>query len=150
VRRFDGTWLGRVGCTGADALRPWRQEFIGEVKEGIFHGQWTYPGRPEQFSTYDGKIGSDGKSLISFKGPKGAWTGLPFIIIIKANFQGAHGTGTWNHPAETTCTAEFERVGEANFAPVNLIPEQPNGDLSTPPKQRATGRANSATRPPTR
>jgi uncharacterized caspase-like protein len=101
VRRFDGTWLGSYTCPPAKGVGGFRLEFIADVKDGVFHGQFGEVGKPSSH-TYDGKIKPDGTALITsnfLTGDPNVTGGHPPIgtpgsHLVTAKFEESSGTGT--------------------------------------------------------
>jgi hypothetical protein len=101
LRRFDGTWVSNVSCAAAAGAQGYSYQFIAQVKDAVFHGQYGIENEPG-WTTFDGKIQSDGSADIHAKGLTGqsAFTvgnvsaGTHFDYHITTRFEGSNGTGT--------------------------------------------------------
>jgi hypothetical protein len=100
VRRFDGKWISTAVCKATSDAPGYEWQFLGEVKDGIFHGVKGVIGKPNSF-VFDGTIKPDGTGEITIlgrTGPSAATPGHPpegteFTSKIAAKFQGSKGTG---------------------------------------------------------
>lgn len=119
AHRFDGTWLATRTCPrSTDGALGITEQFIADVKDGGFRGQWGEVGKPNSV-TYDGRIEPDGTALISGKGltgdPKGTPGRLPrgssFEMLVTANFQNSHGFGI-QRGVGRICNFVFDRKGD--------------------------------------
>jgi hypothetical protein len=100
VRRFDGLWLATETCQPTKDARGWTRSFVGEVKDGAFHGQFKVLGAPDSV-TFDGTIQPDGTAWISGSGKTGppAGVGDPPVgstihIVFPARLNESSGIGT--------------------------------------------------------
>ena len=100
VGHFDGTWFSRVVCTPTSDALGYEFQFVGEVKDGAFHGVHGVIGKPDSTS-FDGAIKADGTAEITATGLTGdsktvsppSPPGTKFDYKIVAKFQGSSGTG---------------------------------------------------------
>jgi hypothetical protein len=100
VRRFDGKWISTAVCKATSDAPGYEWQFLGEVKDGVFHGVKGVIGKPNSF-VFDGTIKPDGTGEITIlgrTGPSAATPGHPpegteFSSKIAAKFQGSKGTG---------------------------------------------------------
>lgn len=119
-QRFDGRWLTTRTCPrSTDGALGFTQQFIADVKDGSFRGQWGEVGKPNSI-TYNGRIESDGAALISGKGltgdPKEAAPGRlpkgsPLALVVTANFWNSHGSGS-QRGAGRICNFVFDKKGD--------------------------------------
>jgi hypothetical protein len=99
-RRFDGAWATTLSCSSSAGAEGYTWQFIAQVKDGVFHGQYGPEGKPAS-GTFDGKIQPDGSANILVKGLTGqsAYSvgrvapGAAFTFHILARFNDTSGTG---------------------------------------------------------
>jgi hypothetical protein len=100
-RHFDGTWVSNVSCPAAAGAQGYSYQFLGQVKDGVFHGQYGTENKPG-WTTFDGKIQSDGSADIHAKGLTSdsrfsignVAPSSHFEYHITGRFEGSKGTGT--------------------------------------------------------
>jgi len=100
ARRFDGTWDATLVCPRHEGAFGYAYQFTAQVKDGIFHGEYSSADKPPYFS-FDGEIKPDGNAIITANGvtgdPKYALFSVkkstPVIYHIEAAFSGSRGTG---------------------------------------------------------
>ncbi len=111
--RFDGTWNVTLVCPRhTDGALGYGYQFTGDVKDGVFHGEYTPPHGSVPF-TFDGEINPDGTSLITVKGYSGdprfaafqVKRKTPVTFHLDTRFEGNRGTGKRIEVRE--CTASF-------------------------------------------
>jgi uncharacterized caspase-like protein len=134
VRRFDGTWLGTIACPPVEKgnVGGYTYQFIGEVKDGIFHAQRGEVGKPDSV-TYDGKIKPDGSALISTKlltGPPATTlghvpSGTPGGFVLTARFQESSGSGV--RTDGRICNFRFVRDTAAHLEALTTVTETAEG-----------------------
>jgi hypothetical protein len=117
ARRFDGVWLGtRVCPSTGDVTLQARLQFVGQVKDGVLHGQYGEVGTPDS-ETFDGTITPGGFALISAKVIKDAADGTPPSgttgYVATANFLDTAETGVNTDPI---CRFNFTKLSEAPVA----------------------------------
>jgi hypothetical protein len=101
VRRFDGSWLTTLSCQGAAGALGFSYQFIAQVKDGHFHGQYGTEGKPGSL-TLDGKIEADGTADLYGNGIVNSSTfaagnapkGTKFGYHVTGRFEDARGTGS--------------------------------------------------------
>jgi hypothetical protein len=115
VRRFDGVWIAINVCESTPSGLPgWRNEFVGRVRDGVFHFQRGPEGKPGS-DAFDGMITSDGSAEISQKGFSGEKEkdpfhrpkGTEFRNTYVGSFNEAHGTATRTDRA--SCKFDFTK-----------------------------------------
>jgi hypothetical protein len=115
TRRFDGTWLGTRTCPAArGGTLADKLQFIGEVRNGVFHGQYGELGKPDS-QTFDGRIKADGTALIAVKvlgadSPSSPLDGFAGYFAT-ARFQDSIGTGA-QIASDPICNFEFAKLVE--------------------------------------
>lgn len=112
--RFDGTWLGTKTCppTSEGTLAD-KMQFIGEVRNGMFHGQYGEVGKPDS-QTFDGSIRADGSALISVQvveKSESSASNPTAVSIATAKFQESKASGSLdsNH---AICALDFAKIAE--------------------------------------
>jgi hypothetical protein len=99
LRRFDGTWVSNVSCAAAAGAQGYSYQFIAQVKDAVFHGQYGIENEPG-WTTFDGKIQSVARPTSTQKvSPvrvRSLWVsaGTHFDYHITTRFEGSNGTGT--------------------------------------------------------
>lgn len=103
--RFDGTWkVTLVAPNYKDAhgtALGFTYDFTAQVKDGAIHGEHGEKGKPAWLAV-EGTIQADGSALLTANGVTGNATysaggvasGTKFTYHIKAQFEGAKGTGS--------------------------------------------------------
>ena len=90
-------------------------QFSADVKDGVLHGERRDGGRAGVELSLDGSIAADGSAALIAEGltniPSYALynvhKGTPYKHAVQAQFQAAHGTGSWT--TIRTCTFDFAR-----------------------------------------
>jgi hypothetical protein len=113
---FDGAWSVSLSCPRSADGRAfaYSYQFSAQVKDGVLHGERGTAGEPGWLSL-DGPIAADGSAALVAEGltniPSYALynvhKGTPYKHAVQAQFQAAHGTGSWT--TIRTCTFDFER-----------------------------------------
>jgi len=122
VRRFDGIWIATLVCNRTPTLPGWRNEFVGRVENGRFHGQRGKEGQPGS-DTYEGTIKPDGSAEIAQNGLTGhpetdpfrRPAGTEYHNLYAGIFEAAHGTLTRLDRA--SCTIDLVTQAEAQGSP---------------------------------
>jgi Caspase domain len=119
AHRFDGTWLAGWECprSTTDGTPGVTGQFIAEVKDGRFRGQFGEVGKPASM-TFNGSINPDGTALISGLGLTGdpkflvghPPAGSPQQIIVDAKFENLRGSGTQRGNGRI-CNYVFDKKG---------------------------------------
>jgi hypothetical protein len=118
VRRFDGVWIATLVCNRTPTLPGWRNEFVGRVENGRFHGQRGKEGQPGS-DTYEGTIKPDGSAEITQNGLSGhpetdpfhRPAGTEYHNAYVGKLEGSHGTLTRLDRA--SCTIDLVTQAEA-------------------------------------
>jgi hypothetical protein len=115
THRYDGNWLGTRTCPPAQSgTLGGKLQFIGEVKDGLFHAQYGEVGKPDS-ETFDGKIKTDGNALISVKvvaaaSSRSAVDGFAGYFAT-VRFEDASGSGS-QIATDPICSFEFAKLAE--------------------------------------
>ncbi len=113
--RFDGSWLTTLSCAEARDALGYSFQFVGTVKDGIYHATRGEPGQPSSLQI-DGPIGPDGTGHLYAKGRTGSKEFVPgrdtprgseYGYGIEAHFSGTTGTGV--RLQGRPCTLTFAR-----------------------------------------
>jgi hypothetical protein len=113
---FDGRWNVVLSCPATTDGRAmaYSYQFPAEVKDGVLHGERGTAGEPGWLQL-DGPIAADGSADLVAEGRTNipgyalynVQKGTPYKHAVKAQFQAAHGTGSWT--TVRTCTFAFDR-----------------------------------------
>jgi TolB-like protein len=99
--RFDGTWDVTLVCPRhTDGALGYSYQFVAQVKDGVFHGQYGTTGIAP-FVVLDGEINPNGSAIISANGLTGdpkynvnrTQKNISYSYHIDASFAGSRGTG---------------------------------------------------------
>jgi hypothetical protein len=101
VARFDGSWLTTLSCPAAGGAFGFSNQFIGRVKEGVYHGSYGTAGQPGSLML-DGEIHPDGKADMYATGLVGASAyavgnlskGTKYAYHVTGQFEGSKGNGS--------------------------------------------------------
>jgi hypothetical protein len=112
---FDGIWQASVVCEKEGAIPGWSHQFIGRVRNNVFHGDLGQEGKPGWF-TYDGTIERDGNAKLIQKGLVGdssnalghARPGTSFAWPFAGRFQQSRGTAL--RVAGRTCHMDLVKI----------------------------------------
>jgi hypothetical protein len=112
-RHFDGFWITRVVCDSKGDVQGFSYEFVGRVKDGVFHGQRGVEGQPG-WTSFDGTVEPDGSIEMSWKGLTGpdqrrtlnhAPPGVSYSARAHGTFEGSQGSAI--RVEGRTCRLEF-------------------------------------------
>jgi hypothetical protein len=110
---FDGAWQTSWSCQEYAGAPSFIYQFVGQVKDGVFHGIRGIKGQPSSL-TVDGKIGADGAAAFtgqivvgSSVAGLGAARGTVVDYFALAQFQNNSGTG--KRIVGRPCNLTFER-----------------------------------------
>jgi uncharacterized caspase-like protein len=120
THRYDGNWLGTRTCPPAQSgTLGDKLQFIGEVKNGLFHAQYGEVGKPDS-ETFDGKIKTDGNALFSVKvvaaaSSRSAVDGFAGYFAT-VRFEDTFGSGS-QIATDPICSFEFAKLAEEAARP---------------------------------
>jgi hypothetical protein len=112
---FDGKWLTTVSCENVRDALGYSYRFVGEVKDGNFHGLRGTEGEPGSLRI-EGRIDDDGAAKLYATGRTGSKEYVPgrdtprgteYSYNIDAHFKGSKGTGT--RVEGRPCSFQFEK-----------------------------------------
>ena len=112
---FDGFWQTAVACEKQGNIPGWSYQFIGQVKNSVYHGVVGQEGKPG-WTTYDGTIERDGSVKITQMGLVGdsrfalgrASSGTKFAWPFAGRFQETRGSAL--RVAGRTCHMDLVKM----------------------------------------
>src|SRR5262249_47260614 len=112
---FDGFWQTTVACEKQGPIPGWSHQFIGQVKNSVYHGDIGQEGKPG-WTTYDGMIERDGSVKMIQKGLVGdsrtalghGQLGSSFTWPFTGRFQEARGSAL--RVAGRTCHMDLIKI----------------------------------------
>jgi hypothetical protein len=134
-RQFDGFWITRVVCEGKGDVQGFSYEFVGRVKDGVFHGWRGVEGEPG-WTSFDGTIEPDGRIEMSWKGLTGpdqrstlnhVPPGVPYSARAYGTFEGSQGSAI--RIEGRTCHLGFTKQENLKSKVAVGIPTLPEQDV---------------------
>jgi len=144
---FDGTWIARETCESKPPFPAANLQYALRIKDGTLHTSFGDEGKPG-FTTFDGKIGTDGAATIAVDGlakpardPLHRPAGTPFHYTLALQFKDAGGRGVRTQTPRP-CRMELSRLSAdpaADDGSREKANAKPNAAAAIEPDRRETG-----------
>jgi len=144
---FDGTWIARETCENKPPFPAANLQYALRIKDGTLHTSFGDEGKPG-FTTFDGKIGTDGAATIAVDGltkpardPLHRPAGTPFHYTLALQFKDAGGRGVRTQTPRP-CRMELSRLSAdpaADDGSREKANAKPNAAAAIEPDRRETG-----------